>query len=149
MMTNRRVISIAGSGVCLLAVLIAASGCKSDRTGRDRHEPVGKTTVTGTDVRPMLQSVSDRLTSARCDRAIECHQVGPSQLHVNLQACQEFYKTKIAEELNPEKCPYGVDEGRVVKCIAATEHTGCDDPVGALMRVEDCRADKLCLKKGQ
>lgn len=129
------------SFACVALGLVAAASCK-----RDRARETGTTTTTSAEVKKMTESAVEQIASARCQREVACNHVGRSMRHASIESCFDLNKSEYVKELNPEACPRGIDQNRLVDCIAATEQASCLDPIGALVRVEECRSSSLCLR---
>jgi hypothetical protein len=136
-MNSIRLMSIAYAALSLVAV----AGCK-----RDQKREAGTTSTTSAEVQKMTENAVEQIASARCQREVACDHVGRSMRHASIESCFDLNKSEYVKELNPQACPRGIDQNRLVDCIAATEQASCLDPIGAIVRVEECRASKLCLK---
>jgi hypothetical protein len=139
-MRTTHLTSILGFSVALVG-LVVANGCK-----RDRGHEVGTTTTTSVEVKKMTDNAVEQIASARCQREVSCDRVGRSMRHASIESCFDLNKAEYTRELNADACPRGIDQNRLVDCIAATEQASCLDPIGTLVRVEECRSSKLCLK---
>lgn len=124
---------------CLLLVLVLAPACKRE------HERTSSTTTSSADIQKLTSAAIDRMVSARCRREVTCKHVGPGQRHASVQTCEALNRAESNAALGLGSCPQGVDDGKVVDCVAAIEQAGCLDPVDAIVRVEACRPSKLCL----
>jgi Family of unknown function (DUF6184) len=145
MLLVRRAVSIACvSGVCV--GFVAAAGCKRHEPGTGAAADAGVTTTTGAEVRIMTESATERMARARCSREVSCDHVGPGRRHASIETCRELNQSESRAELNPQACPGGIDQSQLVRCIAAMEQASCLDPVGAIVRDEECRTHKLCVK---
>lgn len=94
----------------------------------------------------MTESAIERMARARCGREVACDHVGAGRRHASIETCRSLNQSESAKELNPEACPGGIDQAQLVRCIGAIEEASCLDPVAAIVRVEDCRTNKLCVK---
>jgi hypothetical protein len=119
-----------------VAILVSA-GCKRDRTheGASRFTGVGATKTTSAEVQKMTESAVDRIASERCQREVACNHVGPSMRHASFESCLALEKSESVKELNPQACPRGIDQMKLVDCLAAIEGASCLDPIGAIVRV--------------
>lgn len=127
------------------AFVIISSGCKRDRS-REGAAATGMTTTTSAEVHQMTRAAVARMAGARCQREVACDHVGPGQRHESLQACQTLNRSETGQALDPDACPRGIDQAQLSDCIAAIESASCLDPISAIVRVEECRASRLCLR---
>lgn len=128
--------------------LLAIAGCKKERSKRADRSAEGTAAETSAAVRKMIDTATERIVEARCERDAVCDPVRYSQRAEQLETCRGLMRAETVKELNPAECPGGVDEVAVARCVAAIEQTGCIDPVGAVMRLGDCGKDELCRRQG-
>jgi hypothetical protein len=109
------------------------------------HPATSTTTTSSADVEKLTASAVDRIASARCRREVACEHVGPGRRHASVETCEALTRSESHAVLGLAACPNGVDQAKVVDCVAAIETASCLDPVDAIVRVEACRQDRLCL----
>jgi hypothetical protein len=150
---------ILAAATCLGAlVAIAGTGCKRDQVDRDgfaerNFDPntqdksgVGTTTITGADLNAISsESAVERITVARCTRETACNNVGSDKHFGSYDVCARELRSKVGEDLAPNKCPQGIDLAAIDKCTEAIRTESCNNPVDTISRLATCRASALCL----
>lgn len=138
---NRRVVVVA----CVGTALSMMGACKSKKT--EEGEKAGTSMVTSSELRQSIDDASERIAKARCEKEVNCspHHNPDWSDEANKTACHDRVKAESTRELTNDACPHGINQDRLIRCVAAIEQTGCDDPVGRLMTLEDCKKAKLCM----
>ncbi|HLK36842.1 MAG TPA: DUF6184 family natural product biosynthesis lipoprotein [Polyangiaceae bacterium] len=90
--------------------------------------------------------VVDQLTTARCDRENTCNNVGDGRKYASRQVCIDQMRGSVANDLNPYKCPRGIDRANLDACLTAIQSEECGHPLDTLSRIDKCRAGALCLE---
>lgn len=134
---NRRSVVVS---VVAITALVAAHGCK-----RKADEKAGTAVLTSSALRESIDDASRRVSFARCEKEMACAGLTSWTRDTNEAECIDRVKVETTKEVNAEACPHGIDHERLIDCVAAIERMGCDDPVGRLMELEDCRQRRLCV----
>jgi len=100
-------------------------------------EPIPKTTPAGA-----VASIA----VSRCDRQVRCNNIGPKQTYKTRGECVSKMQSDDSKSINAHACPGGINEGNLARCLQALRNEGCGSPIGALERLESCKADSLCRK---
>ncbi len=89
------------------------------------------------------------VTARRCDREIDCKNVGAGKRYDDRGACERELLHQAQEELGKlgrNGCTYGVREERLEQCMADIRVEGCLNSMDSLDRVASCRANRLCIE---
>lgn len=130
-----------------LASLTTALGAFALLVGcsHDRDDEAAATTLTaGAIVRN--DDAAMRLANARCDRELACENVGQGKDYADRDACMRHVGHDANATLRADKCPHGVSEANLERCLADTRHERCSNPVDTIERVNACRRGKLCVR---
>jgi hypothetical protein len=132
--------------IACLGVVLSAVACK----GAKKNEPAvvektGTSTITSSELRQSVDDASQSMAFAHCEREMSCSGLNSWTLQANKDECVARLKTETSKELSAESCPRGIDHANLVNCLAAIERTGCGDPIGGLIELQDCKKDKLCI----
>lgn len=90
------------------------------------------------------EDASMRLTNARCDRELECDDVGPGKRFTNRAACMNELGREPQALLRTEECPSGVDDRKFVACVSAVRQERCEYLLDSIERLSTCRRSELC-----
>lgn len=85
-----------------------------------------------------------QVMTARCDRAIQCKNVGSRRAFVNRDSCAEELGREVQAELRHKECAGGVDRNRLATCLALARHERCGSVLDSVDRETSCRRDTLC-----
>lgn len=129
-------------GACLVVGVLAAPACKRKTEGAEKP---GTAVLTSSALRESIEDASRRVSFARCEKEMACSGLTRWTRDTNEAECIDRVKVETMKEVNVQACPRGIDHERLVDCVAAIERMGCDDPVGRLMELEDCRQRRLCV----
>jgi hypothetical protein len=120
-----------------LLVALAAPACTHD----DGQSTV--TTTTGAIVEN--GHAVETLASARCERQAECNDFGNGP-YATKGECRDGMRHAMADELNANARPRGIDKVHLDRCVERIRDTECHRRVLALSAYPDCRPDTLCAR---
>jgi hypothetical protein len=133
----------------LLGFLIACGS--SPPTGASSHQPVvpetehehGSTSE---------QAVADaevvgRISSARCDRSQSCDRIGPGADYRDREDCLSQMRALFSRQLSASRCPGGMGEVGVSRCVKSLHDAECDSPGQQLYpRPSHCELGLMCIR---
>jgi hypothetical protein len=108
------------------------------------HERPALTTTTGATIVTIDDAVNE-LTSQRCQRAVDCKQVGTGKKYEDLGACERQLDHDLRTPLRPATCTYGVREEKLEECLEEIRTQQCSSP-RATLDTKMCRAGRLCIR---
>ena len=147
-MTTLKTLSIVALGV------FAVTGCERKYESRmiEQTEPApvggplppsnGQLGVGGGPV--SLDSAVDKIADARCDRELKCGSVGPEKKWSDRDGCTTSMKKSLADELNADDCPAGIDTKELDECLHMARNEDCKNPLDKISRVAACRTSDIC-----
>jgi hypothetical protein len=91
-------------------------------------------------------AVVGKVSRARCDREETCNNIGAGQRYASREVCMDQLRGGLANDLNADQCPRGIDEAQLDQCLSAIRGEACNHPLDTLSRIEKCRSSALCLK---
>lgn len=118
------------------AMLLLPSACN--------HELPGQTTVSGAVIIPADDAVS-QLTARRCDRELDCNNIGAGKKYDDKGACEREVAHDLQSELRPAKCTYGVREDKLNECLQELRNEKCGNPLDTVSRLATCRTGRICI----
>jgi hypothetical protein len=98
------------------------------------------------------QAVADaevvgRISGARCDRSQSCDRIGPGANYRDREDCMSQMRTLVARQLTASRCPRGMGEVGVSRCVKSLHDAECDHPGEQLYPTPShCKLDLMCLK---
>lgn len=92
-------------------------------------------------------TVVDRIATARCDREESCARIGTGALYRNREACERDAHAIVSRDISPDRCPGGVGEVALDRCIKSIELGACDRPGQEYGRTSHCQLSSLCMKR--
>ncbi len=124
--------------VALCATLMLA--CHREKAPEAR-EVAGETTLTGATVAPSKENDDAvlQIVEARCARAVTCN------TETNKAECLQTMRTRLESELEPARCPNGIDQNSLGLCLEAIRNETCGSPIETLARASACATTKMCL----
>ena len=132
----------AASRPVLFATLLLA--CRDPDQGRGM---VSTTTVTNAELGAAAEN--DRavlsIVEARCAREVSCNKIGEGQPFTTKDACLREMRSHLEAELQPARCPSGLDENSLGNCLDAIRNETCGSPMETMARAAACRTAKMCL----
>lgn len=131
----RNLIALFGAAATML--LLLPSACN--------HERSGQTTTTGAEIIPADDAVA-RLTARRCERELDCNNVGTGKKYDDKGACEREVAHDLKSELRPANCPYGVRGDRLDACLQELRDEKCGNPLDMISRLTTCRTGRICLR---
>src|SRR5690349_1349345 len=120
------------------AALLILSACGHER-------PTSITSTTGAGILSTDDAVN-HLTARRCDREIDCNNVGEGKRYDDKGGCER----EVAHDLQAELaslCATGVREAQLNDCLKALREEKCVTPLDTTMsRIATCRPTALCFR---
>jgi hypothetical protein len=146
-MKTVKIASGLASGVLGLLLVCCAS---SPQGAASTPQPV----VPGTQPEPGVpeeQAVADaevveRIAGARCDRSQSCDQIGTGATYHDRTDCMNHMRTLVSQDLNEARCPAGMGEIGVSRCVKSLQLAECDMPGQVYSTTSHCRLNLMCLK---
>lgn len=86
----------------------------------------------------------DKILEARCDRELKCGNLGPSKQYADRDACNAAMRKSLADELNADECPAGIDIKELDECLHAARNEDCKNPFDTIGRAAACRTSDIC-----
>jgi hypothetical protein len=80
-----------------------------------------------------------RIARARCEREAQCNLFG-TQSYSNKKECIEEYQTSTRRRagMDLDRCPHGVDNRQLDKCIAALQGEVCEEHMERVIDMSEC-----------
>jgi hypothetical protein len=92
-----------------------------------------------------LNGVVDDISDARCELEQRCDNIGAGQSYENRDACATKLRASIADDLNTQDCPHGVEHAKLSACLAQIRSEKCGNPMDSMSRWAACRKGVLCI----
>ena len=127
---------------CLLALvgLVGVASCSSQhRTA----SAVGTTHTTGGTIVPSKVAVQ-YVAATRCNREHVCNQIGAGKRYDSVETCTRESWTDTHAQLGVERCPNGVYESALDKCLNDIGLAVCSTSVANVQGVATCQREMLC-----
>lgn len=93
------------------------------------------------------EQVVERIAAARCDRDESCNRIGPGAVYRNREDCMTRKRLTVLQDVNAGKCPGGIGEVALNRCIKSIENGSCDMPGQIIGETSHCHLSVLCLKR--
>jgi hypothetical protein len=130
----------------ILGILAPSCASTEDATS----QPV----VPGTEREPGVASqqtvadaeVVERLAAARCDRSQSCDHIGPGANYRDRDDCMRQARDLVSRDLSAAKCPGGMGEVGVSRCVDSLHEGECDAPGEVYGRASHCELAMMCLR---
>jgi hypothetical protein len=119
------------------AALLVLVACKPERA-------VSITSTSGAGLVTIDDAVN-LLTARRCDREIDCKNVGAGKRYDDRGGCERELAHALQVELGPKVCALGIREERLEECLARLREESCLDPLDSLDKIATCRRSRLCV----
>jgi hypothetical protein len=115
---------------------------------------VSQPVVPGTEGEPGVTSeqavadaeVVERIATARCDRSQSCDRIGPGANYHDRDDCMRQARELVSHQLNASRCPGGIGEVGVSRCVSSLHRGQCDMPGQIYGTVSHCELDLMCLR---
>jgi hypothetical protein len=130
--------------------LVVSCGASQQSAALPSQEPVpGTRSTDGVTAQQGIayEDVVERIAAARCDRDQSCNRIGPGAAYRDRDDCLTQTRAMVAGDLNPIRCPGGVGEVAVDRCVNALEAGQCDSPGQTMGRTSLCHLSSLCMKR--
>ncbi|HEY3819276.1 MAG TPA: DUF6184 family natural product biosynthesis lipoprotein [Polyangiaceae bacterium] len=133
------------------ALGIMLTCCASSSHDVARTQPIvpeTETSPTGVTSQQALadEDVVERLSAARCDRSQSCNRIGPGAAYRDRDDCMAQMGVLVAKELNASRCPGGIGEVGVSKCVHSLHVGECDMPGMEYTTAAHCKLNDMCLR---
>jgi hypothetical protein len=111
-----------------------------------RHEntPSTVTTTGAPGIVPNEEAVQ-RLTSAECERANVCNDIGAGRKYTDEGACRRENHHDLEADIRPTECPGGIRETKLSNCLSEIRNTKCGNVLQSIGRVAACRSGVMCV----
>ena len=126
-------------GFCASFAVVAVACGHDDRPAR-----YGETRLTSAQMNN--ESAIRRITSARCDHALSCNDVGAGKKFGTRDACVNERGHDERASLRASECPGGIDQQALEECLRDIHKEKCDNPFDSITRIAACRTGVLCKK---
>ena len=145
-----KTVKIAGGVAAGVLGLLLVCCASSPQGATSSPQPV----VPGTQGEPGVpaeQAVADaevveRISNARCDRSQSCDRIGTGATYHDRTDCMNQMRTLVSKELNEARCPSGMGEVSVSKCVKSLQLGECDLPGQVVSTTSHCKLNLMCLK---
>ena len=98
---------------------------------------------------PGLQANIDagiaKMAGAKCDRAQRCNHIGAGEKFETRAQCETVMRGKLTDEIHPEDCRGGIDDGELQQCMNEVRSESCGNPFSKLETHGECKTSQLCL----
>jgi len=91
------------------------------------------------------EDVVSRISVARCDRSQSCNHIGPGAVYRDRDACMAHMRALVSEKLNTSRCPGGIGETGVSRCVKSLIMGECDMPGQEYPTADHCKVNDMCL----
>lgn len=132
----RKAITLAACSAALLGTV--ACGCTKNGAASTTSTTAASTMST--------EDAVNHLTGRRCDREIDCNNVGAGKRYEDRGGCERKVAQDLRGELGPTVCSYGIREDRLGECMQALRTETCANPIDTMSRIAPCRTDQLCVR---
>jgi len=134
-----------------IALGLLVTCCASPQETASSPQPIVPRTETRAVGVTNAQTVADedvilRVSSARCDRSQSCDHIGPGAVYRDRDDCMAQMRTLVSKQLNTSRCPGGIGETGVSRCVKSLHLGECDMPGQVYTTVSHCKLDEMCLK---
>ncbi len=120
-------------------------GCGASPEGPAAAGTTTSAQVAGTSSQHADGAIVESLAGARCDQEQGCSNVGAGQKFASREVCMNQMRGSIGNELNAYKCPRGIEQGQVNRCLNAVKSEECSHPFQTLSRYDACRVGGMCM----
>jgi|HubBroStandDraft_3_1064219.scaffolds.fasta_scaffold537007_2 hypothetical protein len=132
-----------------LGLLLACSA--SPQQAASSPQPVTPQTETPPTGVTSEQAVADedvvsRISVARCDRSQSCNHIGPGAAYHDRDDCMAHMRVLVSKQLNTTRCPGGLGETGVSRCVKSLVLGQCDMPGQEYPTADHCKVKEMCLK---
>jgi hypothetical protein len=103
--------------------------------------PIAQAQGQGTD----LSGALDAISTAVCDRAERCGEMGRGRAFTDRDACMHGVMAAEQAELNAASCPSGPDPATLQQCTDDIHRLECESVVPGPTAAPSCRPTRLCL----
>lgn len=124
--------------LCAAASLLITASCNHDRGA-------STTTTTGAVIVSSEDAVQ-RLTAGRCQREMDCNNIGTGKSYDDYPACEREVSHDLRPSLQISECPYGIREPKVDECLQELKNEQCGNPFDHVSRLATCRSSRLCIR---
>jgi hypothetical protein len=90
--------------------------------------------------------VVDRISTARCGCRRASERIGPGGYYLDHDDCMSQMRTLVSDQLNASRCPGGIGEVGVSRCVSSLLTGECDIPGQVDSTAGHCKLDSMCLK---
>lgn len=92
------------------------------------------------------EDVVSRISVARCDRSQSCNHIGPGAPYHDRDDCMAHMRVLVSKQLNTSRCPGGIGEVGVSRCVKSLIMGECDMPGQEYPTADHCKIVDMCLK---
>lgn len=132
------------------ATMVATkSPAASASTSTSSTSPSTNATTMNAATRPPVTTASAvmRVTTARCDRAAACNDVGTNRAYGDRDECVNEIGHDVVAAISSEACPLGVDADSLAACISDVQAEPCGDKQPAASQgPSSCAREQLCAR---
>jgi hypothetical protein len=140
--------------VCSLASVtlgLLVTCCASPQETAASPQPIVPQTETSPVGVTERQAVADedviqRVSIARCDRSQSCSRIGPGATYHDRADCMAQQRVLVSKQLNTERCPGGIGETGVARCVKSLQIGECDMPGEIYGAASHCKVADMCIK---
>jgi hypothetical protein len=92
-----------------------------------------------------LKSAVNDVVRARCNLEQRCNNIAAGKKYDDRQACESKLQGSVADDLNTQDCPNGVDHDKLSECLNDIKAESCSNPLDSMSRWNACRTGNICL----
>jgi hypothetical protein len=90
--------------------------------------------------------VVERISTARCGCRRASERIGPGGNYLDRNDCLSLMRTLVSNQLNASRCPGGIGEVEVSRCVSSLLTGECDTPGQVDSTAGHCKLDAMCFK---
>ncbi|MGD0529604.1 MAG: DUF6184 family natural product biosynthesis lipoprotein [Polyangiaceae bacterium] len=145
MKTIKSLTSLTSVPAVVLALLLPC--CASEPVGPQPIVPETQTPTVGVTATQALadEDVIERIASARCDRSQSCDRIGPGAPYRDRGVCMAKMRELVSKQLNTYRCPGGIGEVGVSRCLKSLDTGHCDMPGQEYPIASHCKIADMCI----
>jgi hypothetical protein len=141
----KKAASLTSAAAITLGLLLPC--CASQPVGAQPIVPETEATPVGVTATQAVadEDVIQRIASARCDRSQTCDRIGPGAPYRNRDECMAKMRDLVATQINAWRCPGGIGEIGVSRCLKSLKLGQCDMPGQEYPTTSHCKIKDMCI----
>jgi hypothetical protein len=131
-----------------VAVGLLLTCCASQDVSAQPVVPETQTTPVGVTASQAVadEDVVSRISVARCDRSQSCNHIGSGAVYHDRDDCMAHMRVLVSQQINTTRCPGGIGEVGVSRCVKSLIRGECDMPGQEYPTADHCKVKEMCLQ---